>query len=303
MHSASAPPRPVGFVAGYGAREVAALVGLTTPQILGYVRSGCVRPRRGPRGEYRFSFQDLVVLRTARDLCQALPARRVHRALKRLQESLPSGRQLATVRLTAVGEEIVVRDGSVAWEPESGQAVLDLDVATLAQSVAPMARQAAEEARQASSDVSAEDWYAIGCELEPCDVPQALESYARAIELDPGHADAHLNLGRLLHEAGRVAEAEAHYRRALASRPGDATAAYNLGVALEDLGRGPEAESAYESALEADPTNADAHFNLSRLCERLGQPQRALRHLQAYRGLVGSGSRPLRGHGGSRPAP
>ena len=56
-----------------------------------------------------------------------------------------------------------------------------------------------------------------------------------------------------------------------------------------------EAEQAYESALAADPGNAEAHFNLSRLCERLGQPQRALRHLQAYRGLIGAGQRLGRG--------
>lgn len=296
MHSASAHPRTVGFAAGYAAREVARLVGLTQPQVLTYVRSGCVRPRRGPRHEYRFSFQDLVVLRTARELTAAMPARRVHRALKKLQESLPVGRQLATVRITAEGDEIVVRDGTAAWVPDSGQAVLDLDVATLANEVAPLARKAAEEARHAEAPVSAEDWYTIGCELELCDPEQALEAYRRAIEQDAAHADAHLNLGRLLHEAGRIAEAEGHYRRALEERPGDETAAYNLGVALEDLGRLGEAAQAYQSALEADPANAEAHFNLSRLCERLGDPRAALRHLQEYRELVGAGPKmPPRG--------
>lgn len=289
MYSASAPPRTIGFAAGYAAREVARLVGLTVPQVLTYVRSGCVRPRRGPRHEYRFSFQDLVVLRTARELTAAMPARRVHRALKKLQQSLPVGRQLATVRITAEGDEIVVRDGTAAWVPDSGQAVLDLDVATLANEVAPLARKAAEEARHAEAPVSAEDWYTIGCELELCDPEQALEAYRRAIEQDAAHADAHLNLGRLLHEAGRIAEAESHYRRALEERPGDDTAAYNLGVALEDLGRLAEAAQAYQSALEADPANAEAHFNLSRLCERLGDPKAALRHLQEYRELVGAG--------------
>jgi tetratricopeptide (TPR) repeat protein len=294
-HPVSALPRTAGFAAGYTAREVARLVDLTLPQIQTYVRSGCVNPRRGPRREYRFSFQDLVVLRTARALTAAMPARRVHRALRRLQEFLPSGRQLATVRITAVGDEIVVRDGAAAWAPDSGQAVLDLDVASLASEVAPLARQAAEEARQAEDPPAGEDWYYLGCELELCEPEQAVEAYRRAIEQDSTHADAHLNLGRLLHEAGRVREAETHYREALAGRPGDATAAYNLGVALEDLGRGAEAEQAYESALAADPGNAEAHFNLSRLCERLGQPQRALRHLQAYRGLIGAGQRLGRG--------
>ena len=294
MSAVSTSARPAGFAAGYAARDVARLVGLSVPQIFAYVRAGCVTPRRGPRREYRFSFQDLVLLRTARDLTAGLPARRVHRALGRLRAQLPRGRQLAAVRITVEGEEIVVREGGAAWAPESGQALLDFDVATLAIEVAPLARRAAEEALQAGEEPTAEDWYRLGCELEPCDQARAMDAYGRAIGLDPGQADAHLNLGRMLHETGRVAEAEAHYRRSLAGRPGDTTAAYNLGVALEDLGRGREAVAAYESALASDPGNADAHFNLSRLCERLGQPQRALRHLQAYRGLI-PGSRRRRG--------
>lgn len=293
MNSAPATTRSAGFAAGYTAHDVARLSGLTLPQIFAYVRAGCVAPRRGPRREYRFSFQDLVLLRTAKGLTATMPSRRIHRALGRLRDQLPRGRQLANVRITVEGEEIVVREGGVAWAPESGQALLDLDVGALAGEVAPLVRQAAEEARRAE-DLTGEDWYRLGCELEPCEPVQAVDAYRRALELSPDHADAHLNLGRMRHETGHLAEAETHYRRALAARPDDSTAAFNLGVVLDDLGRGREATAAYESALVSDPGNADAHFNLSRLCERFGQPQRALRHLQAYRSLV-PGSRRARG--------
>jgi len=287
--ASSTPPRPVAYASGYPARDVARLLGLTIGQIAGLVRAGCVAPRRGPRREFRFSFQDLVLLRTAKDLMARMPVRRVHRALLKLKQELPAGRQLAALRLTAEGDDIVVRDGAVAWNPESGQAVLDLDVSTLATAVAPLARQAAEEARR-SQDMDAEDWFRLGCDLEPCDGDQALEAYRHAIERAPDHSDAHLNLGRLLHEAGRVEEAETHYRRALEARPDDATAAFNLGVALEDLRRPHAAAAAYEQALTSEADYADAHFNLGRLWERLGEPHRALRHLQAYRRLSGAES-------------
>ena len=107
---------------------------------------------------------------------------------------------------------------------------------------------------------------------------------ARAV-LD-GHAQAHVNLGRLLHEAGDAAAAAPHYEAALRARPDDGTAAFNLGVALEDLGKTPEALLAYEHAVRVDPDNADAHFNAAALAEKLGQASAALRHLRTYRKLT-----------------
>jgi tetratricopeptide (TPR) repeat protein len=95
-----------------------------------------------------------------------------------------------------------------------------------------------------------------------------------------------VNLGRLLHEDGRTAEAERHYRQALAAAPGHATAAFNLGIALEDLRRPADAVDAYRIALAADPRLADAHYNLARLYEKQGKKAGALRHLSHYKRLT-----------------
>jgi tetratricopeptide (TPR) repeat protein len=274
------------FASGYTTADVARLLDLSPAQIRAWVRAGCLEPRRGPRQEYRFTFQDLVVLRSAKELAAHVPARRVTRALKRLRGQLPRGRGLAGVRLTAEGDDIVVRDGGTAWEPESGQALLDFDVAQLAAEVAPLARQSVRDAQRVEQDLQAEDWYDLACEMEAVDPVQARDAYRRALELDPEHFDARVNLGRLLHEAGEIAAAEANYRLALRLRPEDATAAFNLGVALEDLRRPSEALRAYERAITSDPHYADAHYNLAHLYEVLGRPRNALRHLQAYRALV-----------------
>ena len=45
----------------------------------------------------------------------------------------------------------------------------------------------------------------------------ALQAYEHAIAADPALLDAHINLGSLLHEAGRLAEAERVYREAIES--------------------------------------------------------------------------------------
>jgi tetratricopeptide (TPR) repeat protein len=270
---------------GYGTRDAARLLGLTEAQVRACVKAGTIEPRRDARGAYRFSFQDLVVLRAAKTLLEHFPARRVRKALAQLRAQLPRGRALAGVRISARGDDIIVHDGREAWEPESGQVLLDLDIGALVSEAAPIAQRAADAAQRNAPDYDSEDWFELACDMETFDTAQARDAYRRALELDPEHFDARVNLGRLLHEAGEVAAAEANYRVALRLRPGDATAAFNLGVALEDLRRPEEALGAYERAIAADPDCADAHYNLAHLYERLGKPRNALRHLQAYRTL------------------
>ena len=272
---------------GYTTQDVARLIGLTTARIRAFARDGFLTPGRGPRGEWQFSFQDLVILRTAKGLVeQRVPTRRIRAALRRLRQQLPRGRSLAELRVTAEGDRIVVEDGQAAWNPESGQFQLDFHVADLATRARPLARRAAAAARRVEQSLDAEDWHELGLELEAVDPSEARDAYRRALELDAHHADAHVNLGRLLQEAGLGEEAERHYRLALRDDPDHATAAFNLGIALEDLGRPGDAVEAYRRALLVDPRNADAHFNVARLYERGGKKAAALRHLSAYRRLT-----------------
>ena len=273
---------------GYTSQDVAKLLGLSLAQVRAFARDGFLTPGRGPRGELQFSFQDLVILRTAKGLVAArIGTRRIRRALKRLRAQLPRGRSLAELRIAAEGDRIVVSDGEATWSPESGQMLLDFAVSELATKAAPMARRAARAAREVEDELSAGDWYELGLELEVATPAEARDAYRRALELDAHHADAHVNLGRLLHEQGLVEEAERHYRLALREAPDHATAAYDLGIALEDLGRPADAIEAYRAALVTDPRLADAHYNVARLYEKAGKKAAALRHFSAYRRLAG----------------
>jgi len=211
---------------------------------------------------------------------------RIRRSLKRLRQQLPRGRALSELRLTALGHDIVVHDEGVAWTPDSGQLVLDFSTAPLAQRAAPFARRQARAARLVADDLDAEQWFALALDLEAAAPEEARDAYRRALELDPLHLDAHVNLGRLLQEAGRAEEALTHYRAVLEGHPDYATAWFNLGVALEDLGRPKEAITAYEEAVAADRRLADAYFNLARLFMQAGKKAAALRCLSKYKVLT-----------------
>src|SRR3989441_6722240 len=212
---------------GYTSRDVAKVLGLTVAQVRGFARDGFLTPGRGARGELLFSFQDLVILRTAKGLVAArIPTRHIRRALRRLKAQLPRGRSLAELRIAAEGDRIVVSDGEATWSPESGQMQIDFAVAELASRAAPMARRAAKAARRVEQDLSAEDWYELGLELEVAAPGDARDAYRRALELDAHPADAHVNLRRLLHEQGPATQAERHYLGAPTENPDPATPAY-----------------------------------------------------------------------------
>src|SRR6266700_5206836 len=273
---------------GYTSRDVARVLGLTVAQVRGFARDGFLTPSPGRGGgKLQFSFQDLVILRTAKALVAArIPTRRIRRALKKLRQQLPRGRSLAELRIVSEGDRIVVSDGYTAWNPESGQFNLNFAVSDLATRAAPIARRTAQAARAAEGDLDADDWYELGLEMEAVDPDEARDAYRRALELDAHHADAHVNLGRLLHEQGMIEEAERHYRLALREDPAHATAAFDLGIALEDLGRPADAIEAYRAALATDPRLADAHYNVARLYEKVGKKAAALRHLSIYKRLT-----------------
>ncbi len=273
---------------GYSSRDVARMLSLSPGQVRSWARAGFIEPRRGPRGEYRFSFQDLVLLRAAKGLVAArIDPRRIRLALRRLREQLPKGRALTEVSIAADGDRVVVRDGRTVWNPESGQTCFDFEVHDLARKVAPLTRKVAREAFASSpARFTTGDWFELGLELEASDVEKAREAYYRALAVDPANADAHVNLGRLLHEARQPGAAEAHYRLALAARPGDPTAFFNLAVALEDMGRRDEAIETYHHAIDSDPEYADAYFNIARLYEQRGDSARALQYLNTYRRLT-----------------
>jgi tetratricopeptide (TPR) repeat protein len=258
---------------------------------------GGVVPQAGPDGRLEFTFQQLVLLRTTRGLLEAgIPPSRVRRVWTSLRRQLTDDLPLTSIRILADGDRAVAWDGSAPWQPDSGQFLLDFNAGELVEEAnSPLPVEPAAELPETPATsaaprfetpaLSSEQWFHLGCEMEGTSPHEARHAYLQAIAADPDCADAHLNLGRLDHEAGELGAAEARYRRALQCTPEDATAHYNLAVLLEDRDRPEEAILAYRQAIAHDPEAADAHYNLGLLLESHGRRSEAMRHLMAARRL------------------
>ena len=85
---------------------------------------------------------------------------------------------------------------------------------------------------------------------------EAIVQWKKALELNPGEASVHLNLGVALARAGKADDAIEEYRKALEINPNDAEVYYRLGMSLADMGRFDEAIANYQKGLELRPRNA-----------------------------------------------
>lgn len=266
---------------GYSVRDVTRLLGLSRAIVTGFIEAGIVAPRRGARGEYRFSFPDLVVLRTAQALRTAkLPPSRILRSLRRLRAKLPDSMPLTGLRVEAVGDAVVVTDGAAQWQTDDGQYVLRFSVEPASGGVAFFEAPKPQARAKAPTD-----WYARALALEGEDVAAACDAYRRALRDEPRHLDAYVNLGLCLYNRGELAEAEKVYRTGLVQCGPDGVLLFNLALVLEDAKRYDEALDAYRTAVAHAPDFADAHYNLALLCQARGHSQEALRHLMAYKKL------------------
>lgn len=265
-------------MSSYTLRDVERLLGLSRAVVQGFVAAGFVAPARGVRNELRFTFQDLILLKTAQGLAAVrIPTRRIKQSLTRLRAALPQGLPLSGVRIVAVGDRIVVQQGSKQWLADSGQYLLDFDRSASA-GVEPLPRATPQQD-------GAGDWLQRAGALEASDPDAAEAAYRKALQLDPQFLAAYVNLGCLLQARGQAAAAEQVYRQALARFAREPLLHFNLGTALEDLGRLDAAARAYAQALALDAGFADAHYNLARICEARGRTQEAIRHLASYRRL------------------
>lgn len=267
-------------------RDVQRVLRLSADTTRNLIKAGFVKPARGARREYRFSFQDLIVLRTARALIEAkIPTRRIRRSLESLRRELPESVPLSGLSISAVGEHVVVREGDTQRQVDSGQYLLGLEVSIENGELRVVEQREAAPAPPPASAPDA-DWFAQALTLEHTDPEAALTAWGHAVNEDAANAAAWTNWGRLLHEQGRTQQAAEVYRRALARVGPDPLLLYNQGVLLEDLGDPAAALAAYQSAIAEDPDLADCHYNLARLYESLGDAQHAIRHLGQYRRLV-----------------
>lgn len=263
--------------------RVQAMLGLSRHIVSGLIHAGFVKPTRGRRKEWRFTFQDLALLRTAHALqAQNIPARRILRSLAQLKATLPDELPLTGLRITAHGFDIAVRNRSGGLQAGSGQLLLDFDVAPAAGSITILERGTAlPQEKGPSGQALFEQAFALEA-TEPA-IAEAL--YLQALAITPDLEDAYLNLGAMWDAAGRYSELVRLSDAAARHCPGSALVHFNRAVALDHLNLLEAAAASYERSLELDPKLADAHYNLAQLSQQAGDERGALRHYNAYRRL------------------
>ena len=105
--------------------------------------------------------------------------------------------------------------------------------------------------------------------------PVRVDASPAAAPDDVAGADALIEQGNALEDAGDLPQAQGLYRQAVAKAPGHARAHLNLGIALAALGDADGAAGAYERVLAIDPAHAFGNYNYARLMLLRGEPDRA----------------------------
>lgn len=263
-------------------RAVLQSLGLSRHAVLKLIELGFVTPVKEQNRAWKFAFQDLVLLRSAHELRAArIPTRQILQALRHLKASLPEEQPLQGMRITSEGDRVTVRFGEAHWEPQTGQFVLDLQIAADGSAVSlfpgprePVPDGAELDARFARAEALEETR------------PEAAEAmYRDILSEDPSYAHAYLNLGFMLCESGRCKIAAELYADGLRFCPDDPLMHFNLAVALEGCGKVDAALAAYEESLRLQPDLLDAHRNAALLYADTGDQKMAIRHFSAFRRL------------------
>jgi protein O-GlcNAc transferase len=107
------------------------------------------------------------------------------------------------------------------------------------------------------------------------DFSGAIAAFEHALEIWPGFAEAHYNLGlALIAHSGNLPawkDALAEFKAALAARPDYPHALRMAGVCLLESGQASEAIPELKAALRLEPTSAETHFDLGRALEATGK--------------------------------
>ena len=273
----------------YSRVETARILRVTQTRLRSFERMDLVRPAEGAGEAVRFDFRDLSSLRALVGLLdRGVPMRRIRRSVERVRERWPElERPLGALRLwDGADERLVVRHDGTLIDPD-GQLLLDFSGERSAPSgVTELPSAAAPEQR------SALEWFERGCQLDAADgsLPEAIEAYRRALELDPNLADAHCNLGTAHYNRGERDAARAAYEAALQQQATHREANFNLANLLEEAGRLEAAIHHYKRAVASDPCFADAHLNLALLYEKIGIPRRGREHWRRYLQLSPDGT-------------
>jgi tetratricopeptide (TPR) repeat protein len=263
-------------------RDVAELLALDESRLRYWAQTGLCGPSLRRSGRQYFTFCDLVQVKAARELCdQGVPVQRVRRAMEALRTSWPQeARPLERLRVCSDGERIVVLDQAVAFDPGTGQLVMEFELGPLSDAAARTSGVPMGELDRGGSAFGA---FSSGLAAEDAGDDETAERfYQAALRMDDHLAAAHTNFGNILHRRGERGAARERYERALAIDPDQVEARFNLANLLAEVDEHDLAIAEYRRVLARAPEFADAHFNLALAFEGLGETTDAHVHFTRY---------------------
>lgn len=266
----------------YNRADLLRILRITARQLAGWERAGLVAIAE------RYSFFDLLQIKKVRDLrAEKVRPGVIRQSLEAMQRQVAGMENpLLEAGAYTTGHRIAFRHEGKLLEPIAGQFLMDFSTE---QKVVASTHATASKPVPVASSVA--ELFARGIRLEedPSTQGEAIETYNKVLELEPGHAAAHINVGTLYYNRQEYQRAEKHYRAAIENDPRYALAYFDLGNVLDETGRVEEAIQTYRTALQLAPTYADAHYNLALAYEKTRQPRKALHHWQAYVKLDSTG--------------
>ncbi len=274
----------------FSSGEISRLLGISQARLRTFDRAGVVSPTGRRRGRRAYSFSDLIALRTAQSLLERrVRLRDVTRAVGALKRSLPKvTRPLQELRIVSDGQRVIVHTTDGAFEPLTGQMVLDFEVKALRDDVVRVLRPSAGRERART----AYELYLRASQLDedPLSMDDAELLYREAIALDPWLAIAYTNLGNIRFRRHDAEAAEILYKKALDIDIRQPEAQYNLGYVMLERGQPELSVPLFHGAIEADPKFSDAYFNLAMAYEQIGETSKARPFWKSYIALEPSGT-------------
>ena len=131
----------------------------------------------------------------------------------------------------------------------------------------------------AEKNAAASELLKRGASLEKSGkIEESIAAHERALEINSGLVQAHINLITLYGRTKQFEKAEQAYRAAIAINPDLPDIHYNFGVSLVGQERFSEAAQAFRRSLELNPYYAEAHHNFGVMIEREGRLDEAAAH-------------------------
>lgn len=130
------------------------------------------------------------------------------------------------------------------------------------------------------SSHSAEDWFKIGLDRGRAgDNQGAIEAYNNAVELDPTHFKALMNLGIRYGKLLMNVKALDSFKKAVDLKPDDAMAHYSLALTANLCGLTDDSIKHYKEACRIKPAFAEAYSNLATVYYQFKQGREAIENL------------------------